>query len=132
MNSYTQHIRNRMGTAKQEVMRLLRWSELDYCQYQEKMGRQYLQSYIPHSPEYIDYMLASRIFWNWFKNQWLQRDEAFVKDNDVQQGDRAFRLQVYCLLHHPERFKSDRYPTGIVMQEGYAKMIGELNKSLVQ
>lgn len=130
MNRYTQHIRNQMHSTKHEAMRLLKWDELTYCEFQEKVGRQYLQYYIPHSPEYIDFMLASSIFWSWFKNQWLQRDEAFVKDADVLYGDRQFRLQVYCMLHHPDRLKSDRYPSGIVMQAGYAKMIGELNKNL--
>ncbi len=119
MNKYTAHIRKQMCSAKHEVMRLMRWTELDYCEFQMKAGRQYLQGYIPHSPEYIDYMLESSIFWNWFKNQWLQRDEAFIKDVDVIKGDRQFRLQVYCLVHHPERLISERYPTGIVMQAGY-------------
>lgn len=75
-------------------------------------------------------MLESRVFWNWFKNQWMQRDEQFINDSDVLYADKSFRMQVYTMLHHPERLVSERFPTGIVMQEGYALMIAELNKNL--
>lgn len=130
MNSYTNHIRNNMHSAKHQVMKLLCWTEMEYAAYQEKNGRLYLQYYIPKCPDMIDTMVESRIFWNWFKNQWLMRDEIFIRDLQVQCSDVDFCRAVYQALNHPDRLVDEVYPSGMLMQNGYAVMIGELNKSM--
>jgi hypothetical protein len=130
MSKYTNHIKNRMQGVKQEVMELLKWTELEYCEFQEKHGRQYLQSYISKDPVAIDTLLATPIFWNWFKNQWLQRDQQFIKDAQVLVNNTATRRIMYSIHNDPEWLINDRYPTGLVMAEGYNRMIDQFNKTI--
>lgn len=130
MNRYTQHIKKQMQTTRQRVMSLLRWNESQYAEYQYKMGKQYLQSYIPRDPEGIDMLISSRIFWNWWKNQWLLRDMAFM-DSEIEKVNHATALSIYLNLHNPDALIQCIYPTGAVLEAGYAVMIDNVNKSLI-
>lgn len=115
-----------MASNKHQVMAILNWTEYDYANYQFKIGSQYLQAYIGCDPARVDDLLTSRIFWNWFKNEWLFRDTAFLKTNVAAIGsDNA--LKIYGTLHDYEQLINTIYPNAIVMQNGYANMIGKLN-----
>lgn len=69
------------GTVKEQVCKILHWSELEYANYQYEQGLAYLQAYIPRDPQGIQELESSRIFWNWWKNQWVIRDETFLQTN---------------------------------------------------
>ena len=125
----TNAILQEMYLKKHEIMLLLLWTEFDYCNFQKRMGQQYLQSYISKDPAAIDALLATPIFWNWFRNQWMARDEAFVNDPLVIASCPAKRLAMYYAINNPDRLISERYPSGVVMAAGYAKMIGDFNRS---
>ena len=127
-NSYTQHIKKQMQATRQRVIALLRWDEHQYAAYQEKMGKQYLQSYISKDPQGIDRLIANRIFWNWWKNQWLLRDMAFM-DSEIEKVNHSTALSIYLNLNDPDALIQCIYPTGAVLEAGYAEMIGEVIKS---
>lgn len=129
-NSYTQHIKERQQTAKQQVMQLLGWDELRYAEMQYRAGRQYLQSYIPNDPEGIDALERSRIFWAWWKNQWLIRDTAYLNRN-IAKVSRSSARRIYEYVHNPEALVHAIYPNGVVLDESYARMIEDFNKEEV-
>ena len=120
-----------MYLKKYEIMLLLLWTEFDYCNFQKRIGQQYLQSYISKDPAAIDALLATPIFWNWFRNQWMLRDEAFAADPVVMASSPAVRVGMYYTINNPDRLMSERYPSGVVMAAGYAKMIGDFNRSQI-
>lgn len=129
-NSYTAHLKKRQQTAKQRVIQLLGWDELRYAEMQYRTGRQYLQSYIPNDPDGIDALERSRIFWAWWKNQWLIRDTAFL-NTDIAKVSRLSALRIYEYMHNAEALVHAIYPSGQVLDESYAKMIDNFNKEVV-
>lgn len=130
MNVYTQHIKQRQQTAKHRVIQLLGWDELRYAEMQYRTGRQYLQSYIPNDPDGIDALERSRIFWAWWKNQWLIRDTAWL-NTDIAKVSRLSARRIYAYMHNAEALVHSIYPNGTVLEESYAKMIDNFNKEVV-
>ena len=127
MNSYTQHIAQKMISARSEVMKLLNWDEIQYSEFQYKMGCQYLQSYIPECPQQIDELIESRIFWNWWKNEWLFRDTALIS-TDIAKVKRSTILQIYLSTNDAEALRYEIYPNGVVLNNRYAEMIRNIQK----
>jgi hypothetical protein len=117
-----------MHSTRQQVMTLLRWDESQFAEFQYKTGKQYLQSYISSDPEGIDMLVGSRIFWNWWKNQWLARDMSFLTGN-IHKLNHATALNIYLCLHNPDALIHSIYPGGAVLEDSYAQMIRNLIKS---
>jgi hypothetical protein len=130
MNSYTQHIAEKTLSAKHQVMQLLKWTPQQYADYQYKMGCQYLQAYIPNCPQQIDELVASRIFWNWWKNQWLFRDAAFINSDIVKISD-ATAIKIYLATNDGDVLAYEIYPSGVVLNICYAEMIADVQKQAI-
>lgn len=126
--SYTAHIQGEMESAKQRVIKILHWTELEYAEFQMKMGKQYLQSYISTDPCGIDMLIDSRIFWNWWKNQWLIRDTSFIASN-IGKVNRSTAVAVYQCLHNADVLIQSIYPSRAVLDNSYAQMIDNVIKS---
>lgn len=129
-NSYTQHIRKEQAGTRRQVMSLLRWNETQYADYQYRQGTAYLQSYISNDPQGIDMLVASRIFWAWWRNQWMIRDRQFL-DSKVSRLNHITTLSIYLNLHNADALVSHIYPSGAVLEDSYAQMIGNVIKSNV-
>lgn len=127
MNSYTQHIKKNHNT-KQRVLSILKWQENQFTDFQYRMGCQYLQGYISKDPDMIDKLVCNRIFWNWWRNQWLLRDIPFV-DSNIDKVSYATALSIYLNLHDPEVLVHSIYPGGAILEESYAAMMGNVIKS---
>lgn len=126
MNSYTNHIKNEMQSTKARIMALLNWSEVDYGNFQYETGLLYLHAYIPDDIEGIDMLTRSRIFWNWWKNHWLQRDQDFLNDAQVQHSHKTLIESMYVCSHCPNELAGQIRPQAIVLTESYSVMIGKL------
>lgn len=129
MNAYTKHLKEQKPPVKEQVMKILNWTEQDYQDFQYRMGTNYLQYYIPRDPQGIDMLVESHIFWNWWRNHWMFRDVAFVQTN-VDQVNRMTALSIYLNLHHPESLIGTIYPNAAVLHDGYAKMINQFQNNL--
>jgi len=129
MNSYTKHIIAKMQNAKQQVMKLMAWEEVEYNNFQYKMGCQYLQAYIPNCPTQIDELTKSRIFWNWWKNEWLFRDTAFI-NSDILKVKPATIVQIYLIMNDPDILCNEIYPSGTVLNSRYSEMIRNVQKNI--
>jgi hypothetical protein len=91
------------------------------------MGCRYLQSYISTDPAGIDMLVSSRIFWNWWKNQWLFRDASFVGGN-IRNVSHSKALSMYLNLHDADILIQSIYPSGAILDNGYAIMISQVIK----
>jgi len=120
----------RASFLKDQVCALLEWTALQYAENQYHTGLQYLQHYIPRDPDGIDQLASNRIFWNWWKNRWLDRDEQFCNEG-TPTLTMATRLKIYSLLHNAEYLAREIYPNGIVLNASYAVMIDNVIKEMM-
>jgi hypothetical protein len=127
--NHSQHIIEKMIAAKEAVMQLMHWTEKEYNEYQVKMGCQYLQGYIPQCPDEIDALINNRIFWNWWRNEWLFRDTAFIT-SDVDQLKPSTRQQIYLNINDADVLRHEIFPSGVVLNCHYANMIREIQKDI--
>ena len=83
-------------------MPLLQWSEEQYASFKVRSAGNFLQLYMSHYPALIDELLISRIFWAWWCNQWLLRDEALLMQPGFANCELQNRVTYYKWLHSPE------------------------------
>lgn len=124
------HIESRRVAAKaskERIMRLLEWSELQYCEFQYRMGLEYLQEYIPDDPDGIAWLERHRVFWAWWRNQWTLRDESYLDSKIATVGIRH-RRNIYTELHNPRALAMGITPPAVVLDDSYAQMIQETFK----
>lgn len=115
---------------KQEITRLLGWTELEYATFQYETGLAYLREYIPGDVEAIHALETSRIFWAWWKNHWIQRDMQFL--HNISSICPVQDLRRYYLgWHDVEHLIKTIYPNAVVLHNSYAKMIDDFNKEVL-
>lgn len=111
------------------ILLLLKWDELKYCYYKYHTGLDYLYLVSNGDTEVFAMLEQSRTFWNWWRNQWQLRDEAFVSSCiDVIHTDN--RRRIYGSMHNAQNIYNDITPNRTVFEESYAEMIGKVNKEL--
>jgi len=125
--------REQAAKTKAVVMTLLQWTELEYAEFQYESGLAYLRHYIPWDKWGQDMLQRSKLFWNWWKNQWALRDESFcAMDSEVPTSEvgisTANLRRLYYHLHDAAILASDIYPNRTVLEESYNQMIHQLNK----
>lgn len=133
MATQTTILNERAKLLKLRVCQLLGWTEMEYAEFQFACGKQYLQHYIPRDPEGIDELVTSKLYWNWWKLMWTNRDWAYLdeNENDLQALHQSNREKLYKHLHDPHALSLATTPPGVVLEESYSKLIGEIIKKEV-
>lgn len=111
-------------TNQQRIMKMIGWTELEYSAFIHDTGLDYLYRYIPTDYAGIEALIRSRVFWNWWKNQWAIRDAEFLLDDDPSVAN-------YKWHHSPRRLVMEIFPDAVVLGLSYASMIHDFNKSIV-
>lgn len=83
-------------------MPLLGWSEDEYQTFKMRCGCLFMQYYMPQYPTLIDEVIESRLFWAWWCNQWLIRDEALLMQPGFVNDQETSRVTYYKWLHSPQ------------------------------
>lgn len=112
-----------------EILKLLKWTELEYNQFIYDNGVAYLQQYIPSDEQGIAALERSRIYWNWWRNHWYQRDYQFMRKVNRSAPLEGIR-EYYRHFNNPKKLAAGIWPNAVVLNESYARMIGEYNKNL--
>ena len=102
MNHQNKELEAKNQRIKGYIMPLLEWNEDQYMTFKMRCGRNFMQSYMPQYPELIDEVIESRLFWAWWMNQWLIRDEALLMQENFLESTVAERLLYYRWLHFPD------------------------------
>lgn len=117
----------RMERLKAAICEILKcWPE-QYAEFQYQSGLRYLKAYLPGDPEAGELLSRCRVFWNWWKNHWTNRDEMFLylhQENPVR--NREVILQLYLQYNSGHMLADCIHPNSVVLNESYAKMITEL------
>ena len=106
--THIQEQREKAVTVKEAACKLMGCTELEYAYYQYKVGKRFLQSLMPNFPVIIDELVCHRLFWNWWKNLWMQRDEQFVGVAPALHN--LDRWQLYSGLHDYKELIKEIYP----------------------
>lgn len=110
---------------KHQIIKLLRWTELEYAEFQYNTGIDYLNAYIPNDAQGIDMLCRNKIYWSWWKNHWAIRDQEFL-EIAANGGDLKAVLRLYMRFHNTRRLINEIYPNAQVLGNSYCRMIGRL------
>ena len=114
---------------KRAIVGLLGCTEEQYTAFQYNEGRKYLKYYLNEDKPAADQLSRSRIFWNWWKNHWSNRDETFLCLNArTPVKDPEIRLQLYLQYNDGKQLADCIQPNSVVLHESYAHMITEFVK----
>ena len=131
MATQTTILNERAKLLKLRVCQLLGWTEMEYAEFQFACGKQYLQHYIPRDPEGIDELVTSKLYWNWWKLMWTNRDWAYLdeNENDLQALHQSNREKLYKHLHDPHALSQLRESCSFYI---HGHSVGGTNPSLVE
>lgn len=86
-------------------------------------------------PEFISTLTSSKLFWNWWKNQYYNTDIEFI--NEVQSGNAIFSLskndfeQYYKSKHLNKNIKIDYYIIESIAREQHEMDVKEFSKKSI-
>jgi hypothetical protein len=61
-----------------QVMDLLEWDMMTYCQFKYECGLIYLEAYLSGDMAAIDQITRSATYWGWWKLHWYLREKEFL------------------------------------------------------
>ena len=109
--------------AKEEVCRLLDWTEDQYCPYQYVCGIDYIRRYFVGAEKLIWAAERSRMFWNWWKLRWLDHDQFYLANISQTSSHYEGRIIYYRAAHDVEVLAAIIYPDAVVRNDLY-KILG--------
>jgi len=125
----SRHVRNnarkvRALRLKGDIMRLLKWDDLQYGNLQYESGMAYLNEYLYGDAHTVDKLSRSKVFWLWWRNHWTNRDEQFIDiHKSVTINSYEVRRQLYEQFNEGEMLAECIHPNSVVLNETYAEMI---------
>jgi hypothetical protein len=120
----------------EQVCQICNITALQYAESQLYVGQQYIHI-MAFSTFDANQLEHNKYYWNWFKNQWLLRDEQFIAAHHLL-GTMAInqygileavnynRLIIWQQAHNVYTLTSQLEPIGKLMHAAYAQFIGEL------
>lgn len=112
---------------KGSICEMLKCTDMQYGELQYEQGLKYLKHYLPSDDHSADSLSRSRVFWNWWKNHWTNRDESFKKlITDYPVRDREIVRQLYAQYNCGKALADSIHPHSTVLNESYAIMIQDL------
>jgi hypothetical protein len=111
------------------MVELLRCTPAEYNEVQYREGLKYLKSYMSGDPNSARNLSASKVFWQWWRNHWTNRDESFIclyKSNPIR--DVQIIRQLYTQYNDGKILATSISPNSVVLDETYAMMMTELVK----
>ena len=116
MSTNKQQINAKNERIKLGIMPLLDWSENEYQDFKMRGGCAFLQNYMPQQPEFIDELIETALFWRWWCNQWLIRDEVFLTTEGIAFIGKTIRVCCYKHLHNPVELAKELIIDSIVFE----------------
>lgn len=113
---------------QKKILQLIGWSEEKYAQFIYDCGIEYLKCTMPEYPLVVKEISASENFWNWWKAHWELRDQEFIEKCFQWDEGIDSRIEIYKIDHDPRTLASAIYLNGLVLQQSYANMIGDITK----
>ncbi len=103
---------------QQMVQALLDWDEERYCYFKYETGISYAKHITDNDIVGFNMIIKTRFFWQWWKNEWADRDAKFLQHYMGIANQPALTDQ-YLFHHNISRLRSDR-----LMERMACSMIG--------
>lgn len=123
-----------MNTAKTNenlLMHLMGLDALEYHNHVMDVAYEYLEKNIGKDKFGKNLLLNSKSFWVWWRIQWDRRNRLFIHeaslggvDHIIQPDTRTMIKDLYMETHSVNEIHV--YPSRMVMEDSYAKMIGQV------
>jgi hypothetical protein len=131
--THTQTMRNQYATNKTEIQKILNWTPLQYAQYQEQLGYEYLKSYLQLDDYTIKIMSYEAMFWKWWINTWNIIDDqlmssGFHLNDSCASSD--YNTIFYKESHQVKYINTS--PLAVQFDNTYQNMIAEMNEKIHQ
>jgi hypothetical protein len=91
----------RLQQVQMRITQLLNVSPQQYNAYKMRCGRAFLQNIIPNYPQLIDEIIEKQIYWQWWEDHYLLRDEVFLNADDIHLIHPEILGAMYSTLHNP-------------------------------
>jgi hypothetical protein len=112
------------------ICALLKCTNEQYAELVYNEGLKYLKHYLPDDPEGREMLNRSRVFWNWWKNHFANRDEEFkgmVEAHPLLPTHREeIMRQLYLNYNDGRQLALNLHPQSVVLEESYSDMIHKL------
>lgn len=118
--------------AQDDIQKALQWTEQEYFNFQFETGIAYLEHYIPGDAHGIDMLSRDRIYWNWWKNHWAQRDEQFMSLYTEEFSHPKILAKVYHGFHNVYTLLNEIYPGAAILSDSYAVMIDDFHNATLR
>jgi hypothetical protein len=104
MTTYTEAQRQKIAAQRQEVKRLLRIDEQQYCDMLFEAGGQYL-AHVMRDDHYGQRVMSyDRRFWEWYRVAYSRADRDWLAVHAARLAARSLQAH-YRLAHHPARMR---------------------------
>lgn len=126
--SASQAQKERAALLKAWICEILSCTEEQYGEFVYAEGLKYLRYFLPDDQDGRRMLSRARVFWNWWKNHWTNRDGSFKQlfESFPIPDDRDVRIQLYLNYHDGKQLAENMHPQSIVLEESYNEMIHEL------
>ena len=95
---------------------MLNWTEMQFAEYQYQNGIAYLMWYLPCDEWARQQLERSKLYWNWFKNQWVLHDESLLSFKlSLSECDHNTLMRLYDDLHCPRALAVEVKPNRVVL-----------------
>jgi len=88
------------NNTRRQVCTILGWKYAQHSQFMYERGLAYLQWYLPTLEHSRDKLERSQLFWNWWKNCWLLRDQVFASNLTAYPLKVDSTLRIYRETHN--------------------------------
>lgn len=121
MQGRTTHIQERRNAAQavmKQTAKALGITDTAYSWRMYRYGLAFLRFYT--SPIERRMYEESKVFWNWWKIQWVMREEGFATTLMGQNPEQ--RIWLWEKLHDPHILSQERTPNGIILGDNWSVM----------
>ena len=103
------------------VIAALNWDELTYGNFVMEKAEEYLKRQCGSDAYGVQALMESRIFWAWWRNHWMQRDEVFLYEW-AGNADVTDLRNEYNYIHSAVNLHMR--PNRVILEDSYRAMIG--------
>lgn len=120
--THIQKVKQENETVKNTVQKLLGWSNLQYTEFQEAMGLEYLKIELNNDMAAVRLISYNKLFWSWWINHWVSRDRIFIAE--FSKLNHRWVNKMYVNRNNPQShfFKLSKK----MMETSYAMLISDL------
>lgn len=113
-----QQHQHRADDCKKQICLLLGWTDMQHAEYLYQHGISYLYWYLPTDAYGRDQLERSKLYWNWFKYQWMIHDEGLLTfKRSLSECSQEEVFTAYKNLHCPHAMAAEVKPNSVVLSE---------------